>query len=75
MRHRRWYTRGATFWAVQSPSGRVVLWFRMADDQIWELGHSREIPAGREPLYVIDRMYEFTVGDLSHTEYNALLPR
>lgn len=60
---------------VELPSlQRVQLWFRMPTSldtsRNWQIGHGKDIPAGRTAAYVADMMRAYVLGWLTHDEYN-----
>ncbi|QDH93043.1 hypothetical protein SEA_STEPHIG9_98 [Mycobacterium phage Stephig9] len=59
--------------------GKVQLWYKPSPEsffpQVWEIGHSKEIPADLSAESVADIMRDFITGVIDSDEYNALLPR
>lgn len=53
--------------------GRVQLWYQEPGKR-WELGHGKDVPLESTPQTVADIMRRFILGELSHIEYNAVLP-
>jgi hypothetical protein len=53
--------------------GRVQLHYK-APGQKWELGHGKDIPLGMDAFDVAETMREFILGDITLSEYNAVLP-
>ncbi|AYD87027.1 hypothetical protein SEA_NEARLYHEADLESS_98 [Mycobacterium phage NearlyHeadless] len=56
--------------------GKVQLWFKppWANDSMWGIGHSKEIPADLSAESAADIMRDFITRAIDHDEYNALLP-
>ena len=68
-------TKPYRYHVLELPSlGRVQLWFKAPSDTRWHFGHGKDIPAGQTFADVADAMRRFVTGELSHGEYNALLP-
>lgn len=65
---------GMTFQCLHLTSlDKVQLWFRWRSRD-WQCGHAKPIPEGMDAASVANLMRQFIVGEISHDEYNRLLP-
>ena len=68
---------GATFryQVIVLPTlNKVQIWYKDPWSNTWEVGHSKEIPAGKTAKYAAVTMKHFITGVIGHAEYNQLLP-
>lgn len=70
----RWHApSGYEMWAVEAiTQRRVRLWYRVSPADVWELGHSKEVPEGKSAKWVISQMQKYTCGVISQAEYNTI---
>jgi len=67
---------GARFQVIDLASiGRIQLWFAPAGETVWQLGHSKDVPAHMTVQAAMQLVRMFIRGDIDHDEYNAALPR
>lgn len=68
---------GLDYWryqAVETPNGNVRLWYLMPGESVWQIGHTIPVNGRMGFGVVAELMRRYTLGELSHAEYNELLP-
>ena len=67
---------GTRFQVIELPAAnRIQLWFAPAGETVWQLGHSKDVPAHMTVQAAMQLVRMFIRGDIDHDEYNAALPR
>jgi hypothetical protein len=60
--------------AVETADGGLRLWFLMPGETVWEIGHTKRVNGRMALSSAADVMQRFTLGIISHADYNEILP-
>ena len=66
---------GFEYQLVRHPgSNRIRVWVKAPWEKVWSIGHSKEIPAGKDFAWSANVIRRFLLGSINHDRYNSLLP-